>query len=194
MRGSIAWAVMLVALLWLGPVVIMSGRVSFAGYVPDLFLGAVVYFHLAGRMMEMHKAAIISILLVSIVASAGGSIPAGARLAGYALTLLVAPPADDLHRRPLFLAAGLFFREIVVLVCGAVVLGVGGSHGHLPLNECIVTVLATVPAAFGVFYALVGIGRLLGLRLEQRRFSRPDTLADASAFERVLSRADIREV
>lgn len=193
MRDALAWLALLALLMLSGPLLVISGALSYRGIAPDVFLGAVLYFHLAGRLREMRVPALITICLLAAAASVGGTVPLGARLAGYALALLVMPPADAAHKRPLFFLMGIGVREAAVLFISALVLKIGGGPGSLSAGESIITLLLTMPCAAGVFYVLAGTGSLIGLRLVPRHYSHPDALAGSSALDRVAGRADIRE-
>jgi hypothetical protein len=88
---------------------------------------------------------------------------------------------------------GIAARETVVLAVAAIVLYFAGPEmGRLSWSESLITVIITVPGAVGMFYMLSGVGGLLGLTAVQRRLSRPDNLADARAYERIIGRADLR--
>jgi hypothetical protein len=193
MREAGVWTLLVAFTVWTGAVLAVSGSGAYAGIAPDYLLGAVIYFHVLGSLREKHLAAILTIAVLSVAASAGGAVPIGAKLLGYAVTLLLLPPGDNLARRPVPLLLGIAARETVVLAVAAIVLYFAGPEmGGLSWGEFLVTVIITVPGAMGVFYMLSGIGGLLGLTAVQRRLSRPDNLADARAYERVVGRADLR--
>jgi len=193
MRPAVVWTFLVVLSVWTGAVLAVSGFGSYAGIAPDYLLGAVIYFHVLGRLRESHLAAILTIAVLSAAASAGGAIPIGAKLLGYAVALLLLPPGDNLVRRPVPLLIGIAVRETIVLAVAAVVLYFAGPEmGRLSLNEALITVIITVPGAAGIFYSVSGIGGLLGLAAVQSRLSSPDDLADARAYERVVGRADLR--
>jgi hypothetical protein len=189
----IRWVMLALFAAWLGAVLTASGAGSVHGIAPDYLLGAVCFFHVLGRISERNWSSALSLALFSVASAAGGSAPAGARFLGYGLAMLIFPPGNELAKRPVALVCGLAAREaMVAAVCGAVMRFSPGL-GMMTAAEAATGILLTVPAAMGMFYVLSGLGGLIGIRHGERRLSRPDTLADAHAYDRVTGRADVTE-